>query len=67
MVADPVQPYRSTGCHKSFKVRILDSHFDFFPGNLGAVSDKHGQRFHQDVSTVEKRRQGKWSPSMLAD
>jgi len=40
---------------------------DFVPENLGAVSDKHGQRFHQDVSTMEKRCQGKCSTSMLAD
>jgi len=51
----------------SLKVHFLDSHLDFFPENLGAVSDKHGQQFHQDVSTVEKRCQGKCSTSMLAD
>jgi hypothetical protein len=40
---------------------------DFFPENLGAVSDEHGERFHQDTSNMEKRYQGKWSLSMLAD
>jgi hypothetical protein len=35
--------------------------------NLGAVSDEHGERFHQDISNMEKRYQGKWSLSMLAD
>ncbi|UYV70837.1 hypothetical protein LAZ67_8000790 [Cordylochernes scorpioides] len=34
---------------------------------LGAVSDEHGERFHQDISSMEKRYQGKWSPAMLAD
>jgi hypothetical protein len=38
---------------------------DFFPDNLGAVSDEHGERFHQDIAGMEN--QGKWSPSMLAD
>ncbi|KAH9633685.1 hypothetical protein HF086_012611 [Spodoptera exigua] len=33
----------------------------------GAVSDEHGERFHQDISDMEKRYQGKWSPNMLAD
>ncbi|UYV84754.1 hypothetical protein LAZ67_X003339 [Cordylochernes scorpioides] len=35
--------------------------------NLDAVSDEHGERFHQDISSMEKRYQGKWSPVMLAD
>ncbi|XP_072896792.1 ciliary rootlet coiled-coil protein 2 isoform X1 [Hemitrygon akajei] len=28
---------------------------DFFPANLGAVSDKHGEKFHQDIAAMEKR------------
>jgi hypothetical protein len=51
----------------SLKVHFLDSHLDFFPENLGAVSDEHGERFHQDISNMEKWYQGKWSLSMLAD
>ncbi|UYV83148.1 hypothetical protein LAZ67_22002437 [Cordylochernes scorpioides] len=27
----------------------------------------HGERFHQAISSMEKRYQGKWSPAMLAD
>jgi hypothetical protein len=48
---------------------LLDSYqaLDFFPDNLGAVSDEHGERFHQDIANMEKRYQGKWSPSMMAD
>ncbi|UYV79714.1 hypothetical protein LAZ67_18000389 [Cordylochernes scorpioides] len=51
----------------SLKIHFLHSHLDFFPDNLGAVSDEHGERFHQDISSMEKRYQGKWSPAMLAD
>ncbi|UYV73962.1 hypothetical protein LAZ67_11001610 [Cordylochernes scorpioides] len=51
----------------SLKIHFLHSHLDFFPENLGAVSDEHGERFHQDISSMEKRYQGKWSPGMLAD
>ncbi|UYV67878.1 K02A2.6-like [Cordylochernes scorpioides] len=39
------------------KIHFLHSHLDFFPDNLGAVSDEHGERFHQDISSVEKRYQ----------
>jgi len=51
----------------SLKVHFIDSHLDFFPENLRTVSNEHGERFHQDISTMERRYQGKWSPSMLAD
>jgi len=53
------------GCDMSLGVHFLDSHLDFSPENLGAVSEKHGQRFHQEISTMEKQYQGKWSSSML--
>jgi hypothetical protein len=51
----------------SLKVHFLGSHLDFFPENLCAVSDEHGERFHQDIYNMEKRYQGKWSLSMLLD
>jgi len=40
---------------------------DFFLENFGAVSDEHGEHFHQDISSMEKRYQGKWNCAMLAD
>ncbi|UYV64609.1 hypothetical protein LAZ67_3001303 [Cordylochernes scorpioides] len=42
----------------SLKIHFLHSHLDFFPDNLGAVSDEHGERFHQAISSMEKRYQG---------
>jgi hypothetical protein len=51
----------------SLKVHYLASHLDFFPENLGAVSDEHGERFHQDIYNMENRYQVKWRLSMLAD
>mgnify|MGYP003623502640 CR=1 FL=1 len=51
----------------SLKVHFLHSHLDFFPENLGDVSDEHGEHFHQEISAMEKRYQGKWNPNMLAD
>ena len=55
------------GCNMSLKIHLLDSHLDLFPENLGAVSDEHGERFHQDISVMESRYQGRWSAAMLAD
>jgi len=54
-------------CNMSSKVHFLDFHVDFFQENLGGVSNMHRQQFHEDISTMEKWNQGKWSPSMLAD
>jgi hypothetical protein len=31
------------------------------------VSDEHGERFHQEIATMVKRYQGKWSTFVLAD
>jgi hypothetical protein len=66
-VSDLLTAYKPMGCNMSLKVHFLDSHLDFYPENLGAVSDEHGERFHQDIYNMEKRYRGKWSLSMLAD
>jgi hypothetical protein len=39
----------------SLKVHFSNSHLDFLPLNLGTVSDEHGEKFHLDISTMEKR------------
>jgi len=31
------------------------------------VNDGHGERFNQDISSMEKRYQGKWNCDMLAN
>jgi hypothetical protein len=67
MISELIENYRALGCNMSLKMHFLDSHLDFFPQNLGNVSDEHGEHFHQGISTVETRYQGKWNPSMLAD
>jgi hypothetical protein len=41
--------------------------FGFFFFNMGAISDEHGERFHHDISQIEERYRGKWSPYILAD
>ena len=48
-----LQKYHQLGCNMSL--------------SCGVVSDEHGERFHQDISVMEKRYQGRWNESMLAD
>lgn len=48
-----LKAYNDLGCNMSLKVHFLHSHLDFFPQNLGDVSDEHGERFHQDISSMK--------------
>ena len=31
------------------------------------MSEKHGERFHHDIKSIETRYQGRWDVSMIAD
>ena len=42
IVGELLQSYQDMGCNMSLKIHFLDSHLDFFPDNLGAVSEEHG-------------------------
>jgi hypothetical protein len=38
-----------------------------FREKLGEVNDEHGEKSHQQILAMERRYQGKWTSSMLAD
>lgn len=59
--------YEALGYRMSLKIHFLHSHINFFPENLGDVSDEMGERFHQDIRTMETRYQGRWDPAMMED
>lgn len=54
IVADMPENFKQLGCNMSLKVHFLHSHLDYFPENLGAVSEEQGERFHQDIKEIEK-------------
>ena len=54
IVGELLRSYQDMGCNMSLKIHFLDSHLDFFPDSLGAVSDEHGEGFHQEISALEK-------------
>ena len=66
IVRELLQSYQDMGCNMTLKIHFLDSHLEFFPDNLGAVSDEH-EHFHQDISALEKRYHGQSSARMLSD
>jgi hypothetical protein len=67
LVNNFLQSYHKLVCSMSLKIHFLHLHLDFFPENCGAVSDEHRERFHQDISSMEKKHQGKWNCAMHAD
>ena len=67
LVNNLLQSYQKLGCNTSLKYTSFTRIWIFFPENCGAVSDEHGERLYQDVSSMEKRYEGKWNCAMLAD
>jgi len=54
VVQDLLISYKAVGCNMTLKIHFLASHLEFFPENLGEVSDEHGERFHQDILAIGK-------------
>ncbi|GFV28904.1 hypothetical protein TNCV_4086481 [Trichonephila clavipes] len=48
LVAELLQNYKILVCNMSVKVHS-PLHLDYFPENLGAVSEEQGEGFHQDI------------------
>jgi hypothetical protein len=49
----------------SLKMHFLESHLDFFPENLGKVSDEHSERIHQGIMAMEKQVDLKYIDTLL--
>ena len=59
--------FQILGSNMSNKMHFLFSHLDRFPENLGDLSEEKGERFHQDIHTMEERYQGHWNANRMAD
>ncbi|GBM17131.1 hypothetical protein AVEN_251045-1 [Araneus ventricosus] len=67
VVEEMIKNFKILGCSMSLNVHFLDSHLVYFSKNIGAVSEEQSKRFHQDINEMERRYQGKWNVSMIAD
>ena len=67
IVNNLLKNFHDMGVNMSLKIHFLHSHLNFFPENLGSMSDEQGERFHQDLRTFEERHQGFWDENMLGD
>jgi hypothetical protein len=47
IVNHKLDKFKESGCNINLKVHFLDSHLDYFPTNLGDVSEEQEERFHQ--------------------
>ena len=66
-VAELLAAYKEMGSRMSLKMHFLHSHFEFFPENLGTVSDEQGEGFHRDIQATEERYKGVWNEGMMGD
>lgn len=67
LVGRMLENFHTIESNLPLKMHFLKSHIDFFPGNLGDFSDEHGERFHQDISDMEDRFNGRYAPKMLGE
>jgi hypothetical protein len=67
IVRNMLDKFKLLGCNMSLKLHFLVSHLDYFPPNLGTVSEEQGERFHQDMKDVEQRYQRRWDVNMMAN
>ena len=64
IVENMLASFEALRCCISLKVPILNAHLDYFSQNLGDMSNKYGERFHQDIKSMETRYQGRWDVSI---
>jgi hypothetical protein len=67
IVEKVLENFIALGCAMNLKVHFLNAHLDYFPENLGAVSEEQGERFHQDIKEMETRYQGRRNVNMMGN
>ena len=50
-----LQNFQEMKVNMSLKIHILYFSFEFFPEDLGAVSDEHGKIFYRDIAAIENQ------------
>ena len=60
-----IKTYEKLGRRMSLKFYFLHSYLHFFSENIDDISEEHGEIFHQDISTLERRYQWKWDCNMM--
>ena len=53
MISELLHCLEELGARMSIKIQFLSTHLNYFPNNCGDYSEKQGDRFHQDIATME--------------
>ena len=67
IVAELLDLFQAQGVKMSLKIHYLKNHLDFFPLDLGKISDEHGEGYHQVIGTIENRYQGRADPRIMVN
>jgi hypothetical protein len=67
IAANMQEKFKFLGRLISLKINFLNSYLEFFPENLGAVSEEQAGRFHQDIKEMERIYQGRWNVNIMSD
>ena len=67
VVDELMENFHQIGEYMPVKMHFLRSHLDYFSENFGDCSEEQGEWFHQDISDLEKRYQGRLDINFLAD
>ena len=51
----------------TIKMHYLFSQIDRFPKNFNTISEKQGERLHQDIKEMETGYQGHWDEAIMVD
>ena len=67
LVGNLIKSFRAIGYRISLKISILHANLEKFKDNMGAYSEEHEERFHQDIKEFEERYMGQYTQHMMAD
>lgn len=59
--------FKKLGSNIRIKVDFLHSHNDYFPANLGNVSEEQGEKFHLNMKEMDKRYKGIRNVNTIAE
>ena len=67
LVEELLSSYQKLGCNMSVKIQFRVLIWTSFQRTVVLSSDEHCEHFYQDITAMESRYKGKWSPSMLSN
>ena len=66
-IGNMLKAYHKMNVNMTLKIHFLADHLDRFEEDCGAFSDEHGERFHQEMSSMESRFRRKDPARLLSE